>query len=62
MIDALGLHSQYSSKKDNPAEAAPLPKDSDGIPADPIVNYPSVIGMLLYLAGHSHPDIAFAVH
>jgi len=62
IIDALGLHSHYSTKKDTPAEAAPLPKDSNGIPADPTVNYASVIGMLLYLAGHSRPDIAFAVH
>jgi transposase InsO family protein len=62
VIKALGLHSQYSTKKDTPAETSPLPKDSNGEPADPTINYASVIGMLLYLSGHSRPDIAFAVH
>ena len=62
IIDALGLHASCSTKIDTPAEPSPLPKDSNGIPADPTVNYASVIGMLLYLAGHSRPDIAFAVH
>jgi hypothetical protein len=59
---ALGLHSSYSTKKDTPAEPTPLPKDANGEPADPTIHYASVIGMLLYLAGHSRPDIAFAVH
>ena len=27
-----------------------------------IFNYASVVGMLLYLAGHSRPDIAYAVN
>ena len=62
IISALGLHSSYSTKKDTPAETAPLPKDANGEPADPTFNYPSIIGMLLYLSGHSRPDIAFAVH
>jgi hypothetical protein len=62
IVDALGLHSYYSTKKDTPAETSPLPKDLNGIPGDLIVNYPGIIGMLLYLAGHSRPDIAFAVH
>jgi hypothetical protein len=62
VISALGLHASYSSKKDTPAETSPLPKDSAGEPADPTFNYPSIIGMLLYLSGHSRPDIAFAVH
>eukprot|EP00956_Cyclotella_meneghiniana_P018181 scaffold30080_cov40-Cyclotella_meneghiniana.AAC.1 len=56
------MDSVYTTKKDTPAEASPLPKDSDGEPADPTFPYASIIGMLLYLSGHSRPDIAFAVH
>jgi hypothetical protein len=62
VIKALGLHASYSTKKDTPAETSPLPKDANGEPADPTFNYASIIGMLLYLSGHSRPDIAFAVH
>lgn len=34
----------------------------DGAPAAENFNYAAVVGMLLYLSGHSRPDIAFAVH
>jgi hypothetical protein len=33
IIEALGLHSLYSTKKDNPAKTTPLTKDANGIPA-----------------------------
>ncbi|KAL7478538.1 hypothetical protein ACHAW6_004298 [Cyclotella cf. meneghiniana] len=36
-------------------------KHKDGTPASDNINYPSTIGMILYVAGHSHPDIAFAI-
>eukprot|EP00804_Cyclotella_cryptica_P021080 CCRYP_019381-RA/>CCRYP_019381-RA protein AED:0.27 eAED:0.27 QI:0/0/0/0.66/0.5/0.33/3/0/652 len=36
--------------------------DSEGDLASGAFNYAAVVGMLLYLSGHSHPDIAFAVH
>ena len=62
IISALGLHAKYSTNKDTPADTSPLPKDSNGTPADPVFPYASIIGMLLYLSGHSRPDIAFAVH
>jgi hypothetical protein len=62
IISALGLSSSLSTKIDTPAEVGALPKDADGLPALGNFSYPSVIGMLLYLTGHSRPDISFAVH
>jgi hypothetical protein len=62
IISALGLSSSLSTKIDTPAEVGALPKDADGAEALGNFSYPSVIGMLLYLTGHSRPDISFAVH
>ena len=61
IITALGLDCSLSTKHSTPAETSPLPKDTDGEPAVGNINYPAVVGMLLYLSGHSRPDIAFAV-
>jgi hypothetical protein len=62
IVEALGLCSTNSTAISTPAEAAPLPKDVDGAPSSGNFNYAAVIGMMLYLSGHSRPDIAFAVH
>ena len=50
--------------KDSPTDGSgkPLGSDKDGAPASASWSYPSVIGMLLYLASHSRPDIAYATH
>jgi hypothetical protein len=61
IIEALGLDSKNSTSCDTPAETAALGKDVDGEDAIGHINYPSVIGMLLYLE-HSRPDISFATH
>lgn len=45
-----------------PATTEPLGSDKNGEPYDEKWSYPSVVGMLLYLASNSKPDIAFAVH
>ncbi len=61
IIDALGLNSKYSTSVETPAESSALGKDVDGKDASGSINYPSIVGMLLYL-GHSCPDIFFATH
>jgi hypothetical protein len=61
VIEALGLDSKTSMPCDTPAKTAALGKDVDGDNASGHINYPSIIGMLLYLE-HSHPDISFATH
>ncbi len=62
IIVVLGLNSKYSTSVETPAESSALGKDVDGKDATSgSINYPSVVGMLLYL-GHSPPDISFATH
>ena len=48
----------------NPTETPALKQalGPDGNPRVKAWNYASVVGMLLYIAGNSRPDIAFAVH
>ena len=62
IIEALGLDVGTVNGKATPAQNAPLVKDADGIDARGDFSYASVVGMLLYLFGHSRPDIAYAVN
>ena len=59
IIQATGMENCNPNK--TPALKACLGKDEDGEPMDPIFNYRSIVGMLLYLSGNTRPDITFAV-
>jgi hypothetical protein len=62
VIEALGLDSKMATPKWTPAEGTSLTRDEDGEPPQGSFSYASVVGMLLYLSGHSRPDIAYAVN
>jgi len=62
VIEALGLDDGYAKGKCTPAEAKPLVKDEDREAANGVFSYASVVGMLLYLSGHTCPNIAYAVN
>ena len=61
IINDLGLSKGTNGVK-TPAICDPLPKDSEGEPFDSSFNYPSIVGMCLYLCNNSRPDITFAVN
>eukprot|EP00978_Attheya_sp_CCMP212_P017705 scaffold47492_cov71-Attheya_sp.AAC.1 len=63
IIQALGLEDAECRKVQTPAEYGALVKHPEGESSTTkTFNYGRVVGMLLYLAGHSSPDITFAVH
>jgi hypothetical protein len=44
------------------ASTTALGSDKDGAPFDEDLEYATVVGMLMYLAANTRPDIAYAVH
>ncbi len=62
VIEALGLDDGYAKGKHTPAESKPLVKVADGEGAHGGFRYSSIVGMLLYLSGHTQPNFASAVN
>ena len=62
IIEELGLCSKNSTPTQVPAERSPLARNTSAPAYEGPIAYGTIIGMLLYLTGHSRPDIAFAVH
>jgi hypothetical protein len=60
ILKVMGL--EESHVKSTPSEVKPLGKDEAGDTCSEPWSYPSVVGMLMYLASNSCPDIAYAVH
>ena len=61
IIEALGLNMDQTNSKGTPAEHKPLVKDENGKPQQDTFNYATFVGMLLYLLGHTRPDLAYSV-
>ncbi len=62
VLETLGLSVGTANGEFTPAKGEPLAKHVHREPASGDFNYSSVVAMLLYLAGHMHPDITYAVN
>jgi hypothetical protein len=61
IIEALGLD-KGAKGKFTLSKSKPLVKNVNGELASGAFSYMSIVGMLLYLSGHTRPDITFAVN
>jgi hypothetical protein len=61
IMEALGLDDGAKGKF-TPSESERLVKSVNGELASGAFSYISFLGMLLYLSGHTHPNITFAVN
>ena len=61
VIKALVLGDGSVKVKYNTDESKPLINYEDGMPMSRQFSYISVVGMLMYIYGHTHPDVSYAV-
>lgn len=62
ILKVLCLTDDNTKVRHEPAASVPLGKHEDAPPRKESWSYSSVVGMMLYLASNSRPDIAFAVN
>jgi hypothetical protein len=62
IIKALGLDNGLVKGKYTPSKSKPLVKNLNGEAASGAFSYSSIVGMPLYLSGHTRPDITLAVN
>ncbi len=62
IITNLGLDDKDYSKATPVESSKPLARDADGDPCIEDFNYAAVVGQLLYLSGHTRPELAYAVN
>ena len=62
VIEAVILGNGTMKVKFKPSEKRPLVKDAGIEPPSGMLIYSSVVGMILYLSGHTIPDTAFTVN
>ena len=62
VINAVGLGNGMDKGKYTLSVSVPLVKNKDVVPISGIFNYRSVVGIMIYLSGHTRPDIAFLVN
>ena len=61
IIEAFGLDVDHSTQNSTPCMKDPLTKNLDGDPCSESFAHASIIGMLMYLDGHSRPEISYNV-
>ena len=59
VINYVGLDNGMAKGKYKPAGYIPLVNNSDSVPDSVIFNYSSVVLMMIYIYGHTRPDIEF---
>ena len=62
VLDTLMLDDGMAKNKFTPSGSSPLVKDADGTASCGSFSYSSMVVMLIYLSGHTRPNIAYAVN